>query len=203
MRAPAHDDAGRGLADLVQGNGVAGKRLVLHPVDRRVHDRVRQRQVLAGDHLLVVDEVVVTFLVLALRTEPRAALACEPGEGDVHVVGRSPHEPDGLLGDATKPAMTSFQIVDRAGDHVADVDGLARLGVRHQAVVGELLLDVEDPRQAAGRTLQLRVGRDVVDTFAAEPDLAIASTQALQRTLPRFEQACGPPNMVVPPHDRR
>ena len=180
----------------MQRNRVAGERLVLHPVDGRVHDRVRQRQVLAGDHLLVVDEVVVALHVLALRPEPRTAFACEPGEGDVHVVGGSPHQPDGLLGDAPQTTVSSLEIVDRAGDHVADVDGLTRLGIRHQAVVGELLLDVEDPRQAAGRTFQLRVRRDVVDAFVAEPDLAIAGAQALQELFP------GPSWHVSPQHGR-
>ncbi len=30
----------------------------------------------------------------AVRAQPRGSLACEPGEGDVHVVRRAPHEPD-------------------------------------------------------------------------------------------------------------
>ena len=70
-------------------------------------------------------------------------------------------------------------------------------GIRHQALVGELVLKVEDGRQAVSRTVQLRVGGDVVDAFVAEPDLTVAVAQTLQELAPRYVLACTPPRSIV------
>src|SRR4029079_19537828 len=88
-----------------------------------------QRQVLARDHPLIGAQVVVTLDVLALRPEPRSALAGEPGERDVHVVGSAAHDADTAFGDATEAAMPALQVVDGSRDHVADADRLPRLRV--------------------------------------------------------------------------
>ena len=114
--------------------------------------------------------------VLALGAEPRPTFAGEPRERDVHVVGCAAHDADGQLGDSTQPAVATFQIVDRARDHVADVDGLAGFRVGHQTVVGELVLAVEHRGEAARRTLQLRMRGDIVDTLVAQPHLAITGS---------------------------
>ena len=97
-------------------------------------------RVLAGDHLLVRDQVVVALDVLALGAEPGPTFAGETRECDVHVVRCATHDADGQLGDSTQPSVSTFEIVDRARDHVADVDGLACFRVGHQAIVRELVL---------------------------------------------------------------
>ena len=123
------------------------------------------------------------LLVAALRPEPRLPLPGEAGEGHVHVVGRAAHQPDGHLGDPHQAAVAPLQILLRAGDQVADVDRLARLGVGHQAVVGVLELAVEHGGQRGGRPGQRRVLGHVVDALVAEPHLALAGPQTLQERL--------------------
>ena len=113
-------------------------------------------------------------LTINLRTEPGTAFTGEPSERDVHVVRRATHDPDCELSDAAQTSMAALQVVDRTRDHVADVDGLTRLWIRHQAVVGELVLAIEHGGKALRSSLQLRVRGDVVDALVAEPHLTIA-----------------------------
>ena len=64
-------------------------------------------------------------------------------------------------------------------------------GIRHSSA--NSCWQVEDPRQAVGGALQLRVGGDVVDALVAEPHLAVAGAQALQELLPVYVPASYPP----------
>ena len=181
----AHDDAVLGVADLVERHRVAGEDVVGGAVDRRVDDRVRERDVFARELLLEVDQVVVALFVATVRAEPRAALAREAGEGHVHVVGRAAHEADRRLGDAHEPLVPAFQVLDRPGDHVAHVDRLARLGIGHEAVVGILVLPVEHRRELMRGPAERGMVDDVVDPLVSEPHLALARLQTLEELLTR------------------
>ena len=43
--------------------------------------------------------------------------------------------------------MPPHQVLARAGNHMADIDGLAGFGIGHQAVLARLMLEVEDRGQ--------------------------------------------------------
>lgn len=53
-----------GFADLAKGHIVAGlRRVALRLVDRRIDDRMRQRNIIAAQIFLIIDEVLRAFLV--------------------------------------------------------------------------------------------------------------------------------------------
>ena len=175
----AHDDAVLGVADLAQDDVVLLARdLVLRLVDRRMDQRVGQADVVPAQEFLVFDLARGARLVAVLRPFVRAA--GEPGIGDVHVVRRAPHHADGVFRDAAQAAMPPLHVVRRARDHVADIDQLAGLRVREQAVVGGLVLQVEDRGHALGGARERRVRHDVGDAVVADPDLAIVLQSAQQ-----------------------
>ena len=126
----------------------------------------------------------------AVGAEPRRPFACETRERDVHVVGRAAHEANRRLGDAHQNLVPALQIVLRPRDHVADVDGLAGLGVGHQTVVGIFVLPVEDRGQLVGRAGERRVVDDVVDPLVPEPHLSLPGLETLQELLTRAGAHC-------------
>ena len=161
-------------------------------------DGVGEADVLAGELALEGLEVGYALLVAAVGPEPRGRSPGEAREGDVHVVGRPAHQPDGRLRDADQSAMATLQILLAAGDQVADVDRLAGLGVRHEAVVGVLVLPVEHLGEGLGRTGQRRMGRHVVHPLAAEPHLAAPAAQALEELLAGPRSHALPYSAAVP-----
>jgi len=149
----------RGIALLVRG---------LAAVDLRRHDRIGGIDVVVPQILVVSHHVVGECLPSRREHTRRRRIAAEEA-GDV--VGRAAHQADRVFGDAFEAAMAAPKVFRRPRDHVADVDGLAGLGVGHQADIGVPMLKIEDlgqrPGGALGRQL-LRV-RDVMRTGTRNP----------------------------------
>ncbi len=168
----AHDHAVLRLTDLVQRDVVARLRHVaLRLVDRRLHDRMRQRDVAAAQEFLISHEVFRARLVAV-----RGPLVGAPGKAGVrhvHVVRRAPHHADRVLGGPRETLVAARNVLARARDHVTDVDPLAGLGVRHQTVVGVFVLQIERGGQTLRGTRERRMISDVGDLVAAHPDRAV------------------------------
>ena len=145
--------------------------LVLRLVDRGMDERVRQADVVPAQKCLVLYLTRGTVLVAVLRPFMRATR--EPGIGDIHVVRRPTHHADSVFRDSPQAAVAPFDVLRRARDHVADIDRLARLRVRDQAVISRLVLQVEDRSHALGGARERRVRYDIGDAVIADPDLAI------------------------------
>ena len=179
----AHHDARRGLADLVHGHAVADDLRVGRLVDGRMNDRMGEGHVLARDALLKAHDVVRALFVPARHAEPVVGARGEARELHAHVVGRAPHEADGGFGDPREPAVAALQIIDGARNHVADVDRLARFGIRGQAVVGERVLAVEHAGQRVRRAGERGMPGHVVHALAFEPQPACRATESLEKLL--------------------
>ena len=176
----AHDDPVLGIAGLVQRDRVVDEVGVGRPVDRRMDDRVGERDVLERQLALEGDEVGVTLDVGAVRALPPRPFPGETGERHVHVVGGAAHQPHRRLGDAGQPFVAALQIGLRPRDHVADVDLLAGLRVVHQALRPALELPIEDRRHRFGGLGERGMIGDVADSFVADPDVRPAGGQRLQ-----------------------
>jgi hypothetical protein len=74
--------------------------------------------------------------------------------------------------------MAALKVFPRSRGHVADVDGLAGLGVGHQADIGMLVLKVEDLGQRPGGARKRRVVDDRRNLVAADPKVAPARQAA-------------------------
>ena len=109
--------------------GCPANDVVRRSVDRRVDDRVRERDVFARELLLEAARGCRRPRSLPPSApSQRTALAREAGERDVHVVGRAAHQADrSPRRCARSPLVPPLQVLPRAGDHVADVDRLAGL----------------------------------------------------------------------------
>ena len=94
--------------------------------------------------------------------------------------------------------MPALQVVLAAGDQVADVDRLTGPGVRHEAVVGVLVLPVEDVGEGPRRAGQRGMGRHVVHPLAAEPHLTAPAAQARQELLAGPRSHALPYSAAVP-----
>ena len=166
----AHDDTVLGFADLAKRHIVAGlRRVALRLVDGRIDDRVGQRNVVAAQIFLIIDEVLRAFLVAV--DGPFLGAAREARIGHVHVVRRTAHQAHRIGGDFLQPRATARQILPRAGNHMADIDLLARLGIRHQAGLGLLVLEIVDSCDTARRARECGIAGDVLDLAVVDPNL--------------------------------
>ena len=102
----------------------------------------------------------------------------------------------------TRPTAPPLQVLLAAGDHVADVDRLAGLGVGHQAVVGVLVLAIEDVGQGLSGAGEGRVGGDVVDALVPEPQLTLSAAQPFRNSSPVLAPI-GTTSLLRPPHPLR
>ena len=167
----AHDDPVRSVGDFVQCDLVARRRHVaLGLVDSRMNYGVGQRDVAAREELLIRDEIRRATLVAA--DSPLFGAAREARERDIHIVWRAAHQADGELGDSLQACVTALEVGARARNHVAQVDRLAGLGIRHQADVARLMLQVEDLRHRIRRAGEGGMRHDVADLVIADPQLA-------------------------------
>src|SRR5215469_14417372 len=200
--SPAHHDARRRLADLVQRHAVSDDARIRLLVDRGLDDGVRERDVLVGEVALVADDVVGALGVAAVGAPPHVGTRGEASELDVHVIGRTAHQAHRGLGDARQPSAAALQVVDGAGDHVADADRLPRLGIGHEAFVGIPVLAIEDVRQRLGGAGEGGMCGDVVDHLVAEPHHASRLAKPVQELL-ACSCAQGIPPRVRPASARR
>ena len=181
-----------GFANLVQRHLVAGPvRIAFRLVRGRLDDGVGQRNIIAAQKLLIIDEVLATFLIAIgapfIGTSGKARI------GHIHVVGRAAHDADRVFGIELQPLVALHEVRPGARDHVADVDLLARFGVRHQAVVGVLVLQVECGGKTARCACKGGMVGDVGNLFVADPDFA-AIGQTFEKLLP-----CACRHVVYPP----
>ena len=166
-----HDDAVRGVGNLVQRDFVAGLwHVALGLVDRGMNDSVRERQILPREELLIRNKVGGAAFVAV--DSPFVGATREARERDIHIVGRPAHEPDGELRDSLQACVTPFEVGARARNHVAEVDRLASLGIRHQANFARLVLKIENLRQRVRGARKSRMRRDIGDLVVADPDFA-------------------------------
>ena len=167
----AHDDPVRRLAHLVEHDlAVAGVHVGQGLVDGGVDDGVGHRPVV--EHGLPLEAHQVGGPLLVAVAGPHVATAGEAGHGDVEVVRTAPQQPEGGPGRALQRHVSASQVAGRAGDDVADVDQVAGRLVDHQERLGLLVLQVVQRGHRLRRSGQRRVGGDVFDAPAVEPDLA-------------------------------
>ena len=179
----AHDDAVLRFADLAKGHIVARlRRIALRLVDGRIDDRMRQRNVVAAQIFLIVDEVFRALLVAIYR--PFLGAASEARIGHIHVVRRAAHQADRIGGDFFQPRATARQVLPRSRNHVANIDLLARLRIRHQAGVSLFILEIVDGCDATRRARECRVVGDALDLAVADPNLP-RLLEALQKLCAR------------------
>src|SRR5690606_10365689 len=94
---------------------------------------------------------------------------------------------------ALQRLMAPKKIFLRSRDHVAHIDRLTRFRVRHQAVIGILMLQIKKTGETARRSCKGRVIDNSRDLFGAEPDFSL-SLQPLQNL---FSRPCS--HLAVPP----
>ena len=167
----AHHDSVSSVRDLVQRDVVAWRgRISERLVDGRLNDRVRERDVLASEELLIRDQIRRTVLVAVGRPFVRAS--GKPGIRDVHVIRGAAHQADRELRDALQRCVPPLQVSARPRNHMAHVDRLARFGIGHQADVARLVLQIEYLRQRLGRAGEGRMRDYVLDLVVPDPDVA-------------------------------
>ena len=162
------------------------------PVDRRMDDRVGQRQVAAAQQLLV--GAPGSRRPRSLPSTTHSSLPPgEPGERDVHVVGRAPHDPDAALRDrARRQACRRSRSCARARDQVAHVDRLARLGIGHEADRRRLVLQIEERGDEPRGAREGGMAGDVAHPIVAHPDLAVVLQASEEVLTPACRHAYTP-----------
>ena len=72
-----------------------------------------------------------------------------------------------------------------ARDHVALVDQLSGVGIRHQAGIRFLVLQIEHPGERVRGTTKRRMFRCILNPFVADPDLPPVFLQSRQEFFTR------------------
>jgi len=80
-----------------------------------------------GKLFLIGGEIFRPFLIAMRR--PCGLVARESGEGDVKIVRRPAHQPDGKLSDLLKAFMSAQQVVLRARHDMGQADRLSRIRI--------------------------------------------------------------------------
>jgi hypothetical protein len=146
----AHHDAVGGVGDLVEGDLVTRTRHVAPClVDGGLHDGVGEREITPRRLLLEGHEILRPAIVAV--GSPFVGAAREAGERHVEIVGGATHDAHAELGEALQTGVAALEVGAGARNDVADIDRLARLGIRHETDRGRLVLQVEQPSHGACR----------------------------------------------------
>ena len=138
----AHDNAVFGFTYLAQRDFVAGLgRIAFGLVDRRLDDGVGQRDIAATQKFLIPDKIFRAFFI-AIGT-PLVGTSGEARVGHIHVIGRTAHDTNGILRRPLQSLVAPLQVFLGTRDHVADVDLFAGFRIRHQAIIGKRMLQIE------------------------------------------------------------
>ena len=125
--------------------------------------------------------VVATDVLAELRTFLReVARGRRPGrEGDIHEIGRAPHHPARRARPVQHHHAAALELLARARHDERQADALAarRRHVGHLVAQRRVVLHVVQRGDRAHAVGQPRVRGYVLDTLAAQPDLALLISQ--------------------------
>ena len=171
-----HDQSVRGLLDHAEVNeGIVLLMRALRTVALRIDDGMGQEQIAVAAIVVIVPDVVRELLA-ALTEEVRTL---GPGhQHRVEIIGRAADHAEGGIGPDFHGLAALDEIGAGARDHERAAAGPAVTGIGHDLAVLRLRLQIVELRDRLNRPPKDRIGCDVADASARDPDLSRRPAQA-------------------------